>query len=402
MIMKEKKVVVTGLGVVSSIGIGWQEFWGNLLAGKSGISRVSSFDTSEYDRHNAGEVKIFKSRKFIAEKKSKRLGRSSQMAIAASLLALEDAKIVVNDQISKKGIVCVGTTTGEIGIFIKYHDNKFRGEVKFDSNLISVFPANSVASNIAIQNDFRSQNITFGTACASGNYAISYAFDLIKSGQADYALVGGSDVFSRMVFAGFCKLFAVAPQMCQPFDKNRKGMIPAEGAGCLFLESLMSAKERNVDIYAEILGYGLSCDAFHMTKPSPEGIFKAIKKAIVNSDISPSDIDYVSAHGTGTRENDIAECAAVKKILKNNVPMSSIKSMLGHTLGAASAIEAISCCLSVSTDQIPPTINYETPDPLCDVDCVPNVSRNKKVRVVLNNSLAFGGNNCCVIFKKID
>jgi 3-oxoacyl-[acyl-carrier-protein] synthase II len=243
----------------------------------------------------------------------------------------------------------------------------------------------------------------FSTACAAGNYAIGYGFDLIKRGRADIIFAGGSDPLSKVAFTGFNQFSAVAPEKCRPFDKNRKGMIPAEGAGMLILESLEHALKRKAAVYAEIIGYGLSCDAYHMTTASVEGLAECMKKAMREAEISPKDVDYISAHGTGTVANDRNECAAIKEIFGSDyqkIPVSSIKSMLGHTMGAASALEAITCSLVVKYDMITPTINFETPDPECDIDCVPNTARKQTVNIALNNSYAFGGNNASVVFKK--
>ncbi|MCR4336490.1 MAG: beta-ketoacyl-[acyl-carrier-protein] synthase family protein, partial [Candidatus Omnitrophica bacterium] len=242
------------------------------------------------------------------------------------------------------------------------------------------------------------------TACSSGNYAISMAFDQIKSGKQDCAVVGGADGFSRIVFTGFGRLYSVAPEKCQPFDVNRQGMIPGEGAGVLVLESLEYAVKRGAKIYAEILGYGISCDAYHIIEPSSVGISKAIECALRMTDIEKKSVDYICAHGTGTIENDRAECLAIKRVfgpLVENIPISSIKSILGHTMGAASAIESIACCLAIQNGIIPPTINIEKQDPECDIDCVPNYSRRKKLNIILNNSQAFGGNNLCLVMKGI-
>jgi 3-oxoacyl-[acyl-carrier-protein] synthase II len=243
----------------------------------------------------------------------------------------------------------------------------------------------------------------FSTACAAGNYAIGYGFDLIKQGRADIVLAGGSEPLSKVAFTGFNQFSAVAPERCQPFDKNRKGMIVAEGAGILVVESLERALNRNAPIYAEILGYGLSCDAYHMTKASVEGLAACMKKAIREAGISHKEVDYISAHGTGTVANDRNECAAIREVFGSDyqkIPVSSIKSMLGHTMGAASALEALACSLVVKYDMIPPTINFETPDPECDIDCVPNTARKHTVSIALNNSYAFGGNNASLVLKK--
>jgi 3-oxoacyl-[acyl-carrier-protein] synthase II len=245
----------------------------------------------------------------------------------------------------------------------------------------------------------------FTTACAAGNYAIAYGYDLIKMERADIVFAGASDPFSRIEYTGFNQFSAVAPEKCQPFDKNRKGMMLAEGAGMIVLESLENALKRQAPIYAEIAGYGLSCDAFHMTSASVEGIAECMRKALREAGITVEEVDYISAHGTGTLANDRAECAAIKDVFgprSRQIPISSVKSMLGHTMGAASALEAIACSLVVKNDVIPPTINFETPDPECDIDCVPNQARKQMVSVALNNSYAFGGNNACLILKKFN
>ena len=226
---------------------------------------------------------------------------------------------------------------------------------------------------------------------------------MIKSRIANSAIVGGADGLSRITYTGFDRVYAIAAEKCQPFDSNRKGMIPGEGAGMLFLESLESAKKRNALIYAEIIGCGMSCDAHHMTNPDPYSVASAIRKSLKSGGVKPEDIDYISAHGTGTIENDRAESVAYHEVfghLKERIPMSSIKSMLGHTMGAAAALESIACCLAIKYGEIPPTINFENPDPLCDLDVVPNNSRRQEVNVVLNTSQAFGGNNVCLVVKK--
>jgi 3-oxoacyl-[acyl-carrier-protein] synthase II len=254
---------------------------------------------------------------------------------------------------------------------------------------------------VALELKVRGPNLIFTTACAAGNYAIGYGFDLIKLGKADVVIAGGSDAFSYLAFTGFNQVRVVAPEKCQPFDKNRKGMLVGEGSGVMILETFDSALKRDAPIYAEILGYGLSCDAFHMTNPQVDGVVQCMRNALKEADILPDDVDYISAHGTGTRYNDKTESAAINQVFGGRkVAVSSIKSMLGHTMGAASAIEAIVCCLVVKNDIIPPTINYETPDPECDIDCVPNTARKQRVNIALNNGFAFGGNNACLVVKK--
>jgi len=401
-----KRIVVTGVGIISSIGIGKDAFWEALIKGKSGISPIAAFDTSDFPTHNGGEVKDFKPEEFINRKKIERLGRASQLAISSAKLAFRDAKINLDDLDKERTGVCLGTTMGESQILEKLNDAWVKqGIDAIDARLIPRYPANVLSANVAIEFKLAGPNYVIPTACAAGNYAIGYACDLIRMGKADLMLAGGTDAFSRIAFIGFNRLLAIAPEKCQPFDKNRKGMMVGEGAGIVILESLEDALKRRADIYAEVLGYGLSCDAHHMTAPFSEGIKEAMEKALKESNISKSEVDYISAHGTGTPANDREECLAIKKVFPENyqkIPASSIKSMLGHTMGAASAIEAITCSLAVKSDVIPPTINYETPDPECDIDCVPNVSRKLRVNIVLNNASAFGGNNACLVLKKFN
>jgi len=403
--MSKRRVVVTGLGVVSSVGIGKDEFWKSIISGKSGISRVSSFDTKEFRCHYAGEIKNFIPEDFIAKRKIQFLGRTSQLAIAAASLALKDSRLSLKN-ISKERIgVFVGTTMGErpleesIDIWIA------EGADKISKIKILQASANNISANIANYFKLQGPNFLIPTACAAGNYAIGYGFDLIKKGDIDYAVVGGADSFSKLAFSGFHRLYAMAPEKCQPFDKNRKGMLVGEGGGILFLESLEAALKRKSNIYAEILGYGISCDAYHMTASHVEGLERVIRKALKEADIQREEVDYINAHGTGTQGNDKTECAAIKRIFKERyktISVSSIKSMLGHTMGAASAIESLTCCLVVKEDIIPPTINFETPDPECNIDCVPNRAKIKKVNVALNNGFAFGGNNSCMVIKKYE
>ncbi len=397
----KRRVVVTGLGVVSSIGIGVEEFRKNLIAGKSGISEIEAFDTSEYPVHKGGEVKNFKPDHFIDKRKLKHLGRASQLAIAAAKLAIEDAKLS-QKEIAKAGVI-LGTTMGESQI-LEELDKVWitHGEDNLTQGLITSYLTNNLSVNTAVELGATGFNAVMPTACSSGNYAIGYGFDLIRAGHSELTFCGGSDAFSRIAFTGFNRLMAMAPDKCQPFDKNRKGMMLGEGAGILILESLEHAEKRKAKIYAEVLGYGLSCDAHHMTQPSEEGIVNCMEKAIKEAGISKEDVDYISAHGTGTPQNDKIECSAIMKVfgkMYNDILCSSIKSMLGHTMGAASAIEAISCCIAIREKVVPPTINYDTLDEECDLNFVPNKAKKMNMKVALNNSSAFGGNNACTIFK---
>ncbi len=398
-----KRVVITGLGVVSSIGIGWKEFWNGLLNGKSGISPVTSFDTSKHFTHNGGEVKDFNPEDFIPLEELKTMSRANQLGLVAAKLATEDAFISQDDMAVplRKGI-CIGITSGSVQVIEHINDKLIKGE-DVEQSLICQLPVHSTPAEIASHLNIQGPGYLFSTACAAGNYAIGFGYDLICLNRADIVFAGASDPFSRISFTGFNQFSAVAPQRCQPFDKNRKGMMVAEGAGILVLESLESALKRNAHIYAEILGYGLSCDANHMTQPSAEGMGSCMIKAMSSSGIRKEEVDYISAHGTGTSANDRTECSAIKEVFGEryrDIPVSSIKSMLGHTMGAASALEAISCSLVIKNDIIPPTINFETADPECDIDCVPNKSRQHVVNIALNNSYAFGGNNASLVLKK--
>lgn len=399
----EKRIVITGLGVVSPIGIGKDTFWRNLVKGKSGISKVEAFDTSMYQSRYGGEIKNFRPEEFINKKKLKFLGRASQFAIAATKLALEDAGLNADILSKSKISVCMGTTMGEIQPIESLNKalvNKEQYE-NLDKYLTFQSPVNNIPMDVAIQFKLKGRSRIFTTACAAGNYAISYGFDLLNLEEADFVVAGGSDALSRISYTGFDRVNAIAPKKCQPFDKNRKGMIPGEGSGALILETLESAQKRNAHIYAEILGCGFSCDAHHMTHPLVEGIAKCLENALRLSNIKTGDVDYICTHGTGTDLNDKAECAAINKVFNGKkIAVTSCKSMLGHTMGAASAIEAIACCLAIEDNIIPPTINYETPDPECDIDCVPNKARKQVVNIALNNGFAFGGNYACLVLKK--
>lgn len=402
--MKNNRVVITGIGVVSSIGIGKDEFWENLIMGKSGISKVEVFDTSDFTVHYGGEVKEFRAEKFMPKNRIKDMARASQFVVASTKMALDDAKISDKYMQGKNIGAIIGTTMADIQSLEqidKYWTRKGESDV-WPINIIK-YPSNSLSDHVGYFFDFKGPNCVIPTACSAGNYSIGYAFDIIRTGKADMMIAGGADPFSRITFTGFSRLYAMAPEKCQPFDKNRKGMMVGEGSGVVILEDLESATKRGADIYCEIKGYGLSCDARHMTAPRMEGIVQAMENAIKHSRINKEDVDYINAHGTGTPANDKAECEAMKSVFKGlikNISISSIKSMLGHTMGAASAIEAIACCLAIKHGIMPPTINYETPDLECDIDVVPNVGRKKTVRVALNNSSAFGGNNACLVLAK--
>lgn len=404
--MNHRRVVVTGLGAVSSVGTGKLPFWNALLAGTSGVSIVDTFRTEGMASIYGGLIKNFDPKKYLKQINPSHVGRASQLAMTAARLSLDDAGISAEILSNKKIAIIIGTTMGETQVLEEIDDLWIKeGEQRITKKQITNYPASELAFNIAKELSLNARCIVIPTACAAGNYAIGYGYDLIQAGTAEMVIAGGADAFSKIAMTGFSKLFAVAPHKCQPFDKNRKGIVVGEGAGILIMESLESALKRDVPMLAEIKGYSLSCDASHMTIPSEAGVTQMLSNVLRRLNISEESIDYISAHGTGTIQNDKNESKAINKVfskIKKRIPVSSIKSMLGHTMGAASALEALACVMSIQDSKIPPTINYETPDEDCDVDCVPNNFRSAQVKLVLNNSFAFGGNNACVAFQSVE
>lgn len=403
-----RRVVITGIGVVTSIGTGRGQFWESLLAGRSGVGAVEGFDTSGYSVNCGAEVKGFCADGFVLKLDAARLGRASQLAVAAARLALADAGLDEGSLEPERAGVSMGTTSGEPREVERFDDRYVSRELdQIGPEFVERYPCHRIPEQVACELGFAGPNMMIPNACAAGNYAIAHASDVLREGRADLMLAGGADAFSRITYTGFTRLGAVAPARCQPFDRNRKGMIPGEGACVLALEPLERAVARGAPIYAEVAGYGLSCDAHHMTAahPAGEGAARAMEEALKESGLRPEDVSYVSAHGTGTATNDRLETIAIKRLFgeaARHTPISSIKSMLGHTMGAASALEAAACALAVRDDRIPPTINYEEPDPECDLDYVPNRAREWKVNVAMNNAYAFGGNNASVIFRKCE
>jgi len=398
--------VVSGLGLVTSLGNGREQFWESLLEGRSGITPVASFDTSAYEVHLGGEIRGFRAADHVRHQDPALLGRASQMAIGAAHLALTDAALDPATLDPRRVGVAMGTTSGEPVEVERFDDRLLEGELSaVGSEFMDRYPCHMIAENVAAEFGFGAGSIMLPTACAAGNYAIAYALDALRCGRADLMLAGGADSFSRITYTGFARLGAIAPDRCRPFDRDRKGMIPGEGAAVLVLEPLDAAQLRGARIYAEVAGCGLSCDAHHMTGAHPEGAgaARAMQEALRHSGLRPRDVSYISAHGTGTENNDRLETLAVKRVFGDGayaIPMSSIKSMLGHTMGAASAIEAAACALALSTDLIPPTINYATADPECDLDYVPNSARQHPVKVAMNNAYAFGGNNASLVLRE--
>jgi 3-oxoacyl-[acyl-carrier-protein] synthase II len=403
-----ERIVVTGIGAITPVGSGRAATWEALLAGRSGIGPVASFDTSRYAVHLGGEVRDFRPAEHLAGLPAADMGRASQMAVAAARLALADAGLDPAALDGERVGVAMGTTSGEPLEVERFNDLYLAGDAaRIGPGFLRRYPCHTIAANVAAAFGFGGVTAMIPTACAAGNYAIAFAFDALAAGRCDVVLAGGSDAFSRITYTGFARLGAIAPERCQPFDRNRKGMIPGEGAAVLVLEPLSRVRARGGRAFAEVAGYGLSCDAHHMTASHPEGDgpARAMAQALRSAGLVAEDVDYISAHGTGTPTNDKLETLAVKRLFgaaAYRVPMSSIKSMIGHTMGAASAIEAAVCTMAVHDDLIPPTINHEETDPDCDLDCVPNVARQRQVDVAMNNAYAFGGNNASVIFRKLE
>ena len=391
------RVFITGLGVVSSIGLGKDAFFSALAEGRSGISNVESFDASNLGRDLAGEVKAFRPRDHLTAAEARRMGRCSQMALAASRMAITDAGLKDDALKGPRASVVLGTTMGEADVledldaaWIQKGLSAVKRAMipKYGSTLLPIHVARAIGAEGAV--------LTLPAACAAGNYAIGFATDMIRAGKADVVVTGAAEMLQELQFSGFVRLAAMAPQKCQPFDLNRQGLILGEGAGIVVLESEAHAVKRNARLYAEVGGHGMTCDAYHITRPHPDaaGSIGAMKQAIERSRISADAIDFVNAHGTGTKHNDAAESKVMRDVFGDRkVPISSMKSMLGHCMGAASALEAIGCVMTLETGIYPPTIGYETPDPECDVDVVANAARKGKHDIVLNNSLAFGGYN---------
>ena len=403
----DPRIVVTGIGAVTPVGSGRRAVWEALLAGRSGIGPVESFDTSAYSVHLGAEVRGFDAARYLRRVEPGEVGRASQLACAAARLALDDAGLDEAAFEPARAGVAMGTTSGEPREVERFNDSYVAERLaEIDRRFVALYPCHTIAASVAAEVGFAGPNAMLPTACAAGNYAVAHACEVLRAGRADVMLAGGADSFSRITYTGFARLGAIAPERCQPFDKNRQGMIPGEGAAVLVLEPLARARARGARIYAEVAGYGLTCDAHHMTGAHPEGdgAARAMEQALAASGLQASEVSYVSAHGTGTATNDRLETLAVQRVFGDaarSLPISSIKSMIGHTMGAASAIESAVCALAVAEGKVPPTIHFEEPDPECDLDCVPNQAREMPVEVAMNNAYAFGGNNASVIFRRV-
>lgn len=406
------RVVVTGVGVITPIGNTVEKFWNSLISGESGIDTVTKFDVSEFPTKVAAEVKDFEPTLYIDKKEARRMDRFIQFAVASAKLALEDSQIDLSKVDLNRFGVIYGTGIGGIETFenqlkIMYE----KGPGKVSPFFIPMMIANMAAGQIAITFGLKGINETIVNACASSTNAIGEAFKAIQRGDANLIVTGGTEAaITPMSFAGFCAMKAMSTnedpkKASRPFDLNRDGFVMGEGSASLILESLEHAQKRGAKIYAEIIGYGATDDAYHITAPAPEGegAARAMEAALKDGKVSFDIIDYINAHGTSTEYNDKFETMAIKKVFKDHaykLYVSSIKSMIGHLLGAAGAIEAVATVLTIKNGIIPPTINYETPDPECDLNYVPNKAIEKEVNYAISNSFGFGGHNGTLLFKK--
>lgn len=404
--MTADRVVVTGLGLVTPIGTGKQAFWEALLDGRNGIRPIRGFDTSAYRTHRGGEVQDFDPAPYFTQTRANSVGRGAQLAVAASRLALDDGGLDPEGLDPRRAGVICGTTMGESPTAEELDSRMLeRGLAALGEVDAFKFSSEMILAGVARELHWRGPMSVMATACAAGNYSVGYAADLLRMGHVDVMLAGGSDPLSRVAFTGFNSMLAVAPEVCRPFDRGRKGMCVSEGAAMLLLEREDHARRRGAAVYAEVVSYGISNDAHHMTAPHPEGrgAVRAMLQALEEGAVGIDSVDYISAHGTGTAANDRTETLAIKRVFGEGayaVPVSSIKSMLGHTMGAAGAIEAVASILAIRHGVLPPTINYLEPDPACDLDYVPNCAREQVTRTVLSNSFGFGGNCAALILRQ--
>jgi 3-oxoacyl-[acyl-carrier-protein] synthase II len=409
-----RRVVVTGIGVISALGTGVEKNWNALLQGNSGVDRITRFDASELPTQIAGEVKDFNAEEFIDKKEIKKMDLFIQYALAAAEMAMQDSALVINEENAERVGVLVGSGLGGLPTIEKYHQALGEGGYKKVSPFfIPMLIINLAPGQISIRYGAKGPNFSVVSACAAGTHAIGEAYHVIRRGDADAMITGGAEAtITPLAIAGFNAMKALStrnddPQgASRPFDKDRDGFVMGEGAGILVLEEYEAAKARGAKIYAEVVGYGLSGDAYHLTAPAPEGegAARCMKMALNSGGINPEEVDYINAHGTSTPFNDYYETLAIKSALgahSRKVMVSSTKGVTGHALGAAGGIEAVFSLLAMERGVVPPTINYQTPDPDCDLDYVPNTARQATVNVAMSNSLGFGGTNATIIFKKV-
>lgn len=408
-----RRVVITGMGVITPIGRDVESFWNNLKAGKSGISHIDTFDVSEYTTRIAGLVRGFDISEFMDAKEGRRLDRFTQFAVAASLQAVRDADLEITEENATDIGVYIGSGIGGISTLLEnYRTLLDRGPRRVSPFVVPMMIANMASGQVSIVLGARGPNSSPISACATGTNAIGDAFKIIQRGDADAMIAGGAEAaVVDLSLAGFGRMTALSTRndeperASRPFDKNRDGFVMSEGAGILVLESLDHALARNAHIHAEIVGYGMSGDAHHITAPAPEGAgaYESMRRALKDANLQPEQIGYINAHGTSTDYNDKFETIAIKNLFGDyayKLAVSSNKSMIGHMLGAAGGVEAVASIRTIQDGILPPTINYETPDPECDLDYVPNEARAADVEHVLSNSLGFGGHNATIILKR--
>lgn len=413
-IMK-KRVVVTGMGCVTPIGIGKDRFWNSLINGISGIDYITKFGTEDFSVKIAAEVRDFNAENYIEKRETKKMDRFTQFAVAASMMAAEDAGLNIKEIDAERFGVILGAGMGGMDTLEDQAKKLMeRGPKRVSPFFIPMMIPNIASGQVSIALGAKGPNILIVTACASSTNAIGEAFRVIQYGDADVVITGGTEAsITPLSVAGFCSMKALStnndnPQKAsRPFDKNRDGFVMGEGAGMLLIEELEHALKRGAIIHGELIGYGRSSDAYHITTPAPggEGSARAMECALKDAGINYDTIDYINAHGSSTIYNDEFETEAIKKVFKEHaykLDVSSTKSMTSHLLGAAGGIEAIACVMAIANGIIPPTVNYETPDPKCDLNYVPNVAKKANVEYALSNSLGFGGHNAAVVFKKYE
>jgi 3-oxoacyl-[acyl-carrier-protein] synthase II len=409
----KRRVVVTGVGLVTPCGIGIDNVWNNILNGQSGIGPITRFDITQFDTKFAGEIKEFTPEDYIQPKEVKKMDLFIQYAIAAAQIAVNDAGLDMGREDSERVGVVVGTGLGGLPTIEKYHSVLMeRGPGRITPFFIPMLIANEAPGHIAIQHGFKGPNLCIVTACATGAHSIGEACRIIQYGDADVMVAGGSEAnLTPLTVGGFNAMKALSTRnddplkASRPFERDRDGFVVAEGSGIVILEELEHATKRGAKIYAEMAGYGYNGDAYHITAPCPDGdgFIRCIRMALKDALLSPDDVDYINAHGTSTKLNDFIETLSIKEVFKEKAyktPISSTKSMTGHLLGAAGAIEAVFSVLSIRDQVCPPTINYENPDPECDLDYVPNTARAHAINVVVSNAFGFGGTNSALVFRR--
>lgn len=406
------RVVITGIGVVSSLGRDIETLWSNLTDGKSGVRLIEHFDTSDYPTKIAATIPDFDPEQYMDRKDARRMDRFAQFGVAAATIALRDARLNIREDMDPdRAGVSVGSGIGGLTTWEEQHRTLLeKGPKRVSPFFIPMLIANMASGQVSMMAGAKGPNSTAVTACATGTHSIGDSFKIIQRGDADVMICGGAEAtITPIGMAGFCALRAMSTRndepakASRPFDIGRDGFVMGEGSGILILESLEHAKQRGARIYAEVIGYGMSGDAYHMTDPDPDGAARCMMRAIKDAGISPHQIDYINAHGTSTPPGDKSETEAIKKALGEHarrVAISSTKSMTAHLLGAAGGVEAVICSLAIGRGVIPPTINLDNPDPECDLDYVPNVARKANVNIAMSNSFGFGGHNATIILKK--